>query len=460
MARLNGAGGQALAVRLAARDNVATLLTAVAAGAAVAVRDAASGTVLGDGARSVSDLPRGHKIALKAIAAGQPVVKYGLAIGRARVDIGAGDHVHVHNVESGLTAAPADHEAGRDRPLPVDKLGHAIVAILVAAGAAPAAARHMADALIEAHLRGVETHGVRRLAPYVARIAAGGVDARADPHLDRRGSLLLVDGRAGIGHHVAAVTADALVAVARETGVGCALIRNSSHFGFAGYYATRMAMAGTASVVVSNGQVLVGPEGAARALFSNNPVAVAAPLPDGTCFELDMATSVTSRARIVAAAERGERIPSGLAADADGHPTTDAAAAAAGILLPFGGAKGFAMLAALELLTGVLSGDVYADMVASKEDDAGAAEGTAHFMLAIELDSAGGDAVIRARAADLVRRIHELPMVDGHPSPRYPGERRWRLRGERLSAGVVPLTAAEEDGLVALAGRFGVSVTW
>ncbi|MDX1605191.1 MAG: Ldh family oxidoreductase [Candidatus Competibacterales bacterium] len=446
-----------LAVRLAATDNVATLLSPARAGTAVSVRETGSGDRLPDPVTATIDLAAGHKIALGAIPAGAAIVKYGLPIGRATADIAAGAHVHVHNTRSAMSPAALRTPGAVPRPhrVPVAAFRRVVQDCLEASAVPAAAARDMTDALTEAHLRGVETHGVRRLAPYLDRIRAGGVDPLAEPRIETQGPLLRVDGRAGIGHHVAGVAADHTAHAATESGLAAALVRNSSHFGFAGYYATRIAAWGMVALVVSNGQVLVGPEGARAALFSNNPFAIAAPLPDGTFFEFDMATSVTSRARLVQASERGDPIPEGLALDAAGHPTTDAAEAAAGILLPLAGAKGLPLIAALELLAGVLGGGPYADQVASKEDDPAAPEGTGHFLLAIDLDSALGSRAFAERLADLVHRIETLPMRPGAEPPRYPGARRWRLRAERMANGI-PLTSAETDQIKTLSRRLGI----
>lgn len=325
-----------------------------------------------------------------------------------------------------------------------------------ASGVAPAAAGALADHLTEAHLRGVITHGLRRLRPYLARLAVGGVDGQAAPVIETHGALLRIDGAAGIGHHVAQVAADGAISQARAHGVGVALVRNSNHFGFAGYYATRMAAAGMVGLVSSNGQVMVGPEGALAPLFSNDPLAIAAPCGGGRMFELDMALSVTSRQNILRAAREGRPIPPGMALDADGHETTDAAAALEGVLLAFGGPRGFALLSAIEVLTGVLGGGAYADQVASKEAAPGAPEGTSHFMLAIDLEAALGAATFEARMADLLARIEGLPVRPGAPKPRAPGTRRWALRAERLATGV-PLEPGDHADLAALCAELGVA---
>lgn len=443
-----------VAIVLSLDDDVGTVLAQTPAGTTIVFRDGASGDLRDETVVTGQTIPFGHKVARKDKSLGQRLIKYGQPIGVATEHISAGDHVHSHNLRSLLTPAPPV-----ETEPPVVKSAawlRGMIASCLQAAEVPEAIRNtMADALTEAHLRGIETHGLRRLKPYIERIALGGVDGAAAPRLVRRGAVLLVDGCNGIGHHVAAVAADAVSAVAREHGVGVALIRNSNHFGFAGYYATRIAAKGQVSLVTSNGQVCVAPTGAQRALFSNDPVAIAAPVGPDTYVELDMATSVTSRAKIAQAMEESGRISRGLATDEDGHPTEDAAAALKGSLLPFGGDKGFALLFAIEVLTGVLTGGAYADLVSSKEGAPDAPEGVAHFLMAIDLELTLGSDRFGRRLQDLIHRLETLPMKATAEPPRYPGRRRGELRRQRLRDGV-PLSRADFDRLAALAVELGV----
>ena len=174
-------------------------------------------------------------------------------------------------------------------------------------------------------------------------------------------------------------------------------------------------------------------------------------------FELDLATSVTSRANIVEAAKSGTLLPSGWAQDRDGKATRDPKAALEGSLLAFGGAKGFAFLLALEMMTGVLAGGAYADQVSSKEAAPNAPEGTAHMMIAIDLEKAIGRDDFSHRLRDLLQHLTALPMSEEAVPVRYPGERRWSLRRDRMRDGI-PLAAAELDDLLRLANELGVKV--
>lgn len=438
-------------------DNVATLPWGGRAGNAVRLR----GTAL-SGVQALtisSDIAPGHKVSLTDISKGAAVLKYGLPIGIARLDIPAGALVHVDNVSSRFSLPEKANGKVADTMAVIlsGALVKAVSAVLEAAGAAPEAAEDTARHLASAEERGVSTHGIRRLPALVTRLRAGGINGSASPLLQRHGALVSVDGLAGLGHHVARLATDSVIKTARETGVAVALVRNSSHFGYAGFYATLMARAGMVGIAVSNGQVLVGPPGACQAIFSNNPLALAAPIGSDGLFEFDMATSVTSRAHIAMAAETGAAIAPGIALDGHGRPTVDAADALAGILLPLGGEKGFGLIAALEVLTGVLPGGAYADQVVSKEAEPDHPEGTSHFLMAISPAVCGSEETFRERMSDLEQRVVNLPMAPGTAPARLPGSRRVALAKEAARAGL-PLSKAALEVLKKLTSEAGVQL--
>ena len=445
------------AILLQPDDDVAAVLETATAQAAVAVTLGTSGKTVGELALR-QEVPFGHKVAVRDIGKGKPVHRYGFPIGIATVDIKQGEHVHSHNMRSMLSPA-AKQQAKPPTLRPAQWVHELVKSSLHAVGASAESAQAMADAITEAHLRGVETHGLRRLRPYITRIRSGGVDGRSQPQMSGHNALISVDGRNGIGHHVATCAAKAASDAAGQFGIAIALVRNSNHFGFAGYYATLIAARKQLGIVTSNGQVCVAPEGAKKPLLSNNPFAIAAPLRNPDRFlELDLATSVTSRANIVEAARWGTVLPPGWAQDADGSPTRLPGAALEGSLLAFGGSKGFALLLALEALTGVLCGGAFADQVSSKEAAPNAPEGTAHTIIAIDLEAALGALAYSERLEGLVERLLALPRNAAPDAIRYPGERRWKLRSERLRHGI-PLSDAELVDALRLVKELGVAIT-
>ena len=300
------------AILLASNDDVAAALDTVESGGLITVVHNTSGEAVAELVARRA-IPFGHKIAVRDIANGHRVNRYGFPIGIATSEIKKGEHVHGHNMRSMLSPA-SKQEAEPSAMRPARWVHDVVKGCLQAVGAHSEGAEAMATAVTEAHLRGVETHGLRRLRPYVTRLRSGGVNAKARPQADQNQGLVRIDGGNGIGHHVAAFAANAASDAARQFGIAIALVKNSNHFGFAGYYATLIAGRKQLGIVTSNGQVCVAPGGSTKPLLSNNPIAIAAPTgqPD-SYLELDLATSVTSRANVVEAARSGRLLPDGWA---------------------------------------------------------------------------------------------------------------------------------------------------
>jgi len=441
---------------MTAEDDVGVLLADVQTGEVVVFELGATGEKLGS-VTARADIPFGHKIARADFPAGAKLSKYGQSFGQTKKDIYAGDHVHTHNLGSLGADKHGTEETEKKRTWPAAWLKDAIRMVAAAGGCSDSAAEHLADHITEAHLRGVETHGLGRLESYLSRIASGGMNGRATPVFKGNHGLLMVDGQNGVGHHVSVLAADAVVEAAAEYGVAVALVRNSNHFGFAGYYATRIAARGQVGLAGSNGQVCLAPPGGLRPIFSNNPLAVAAPIGKDAYMEFDMATSVVSRAKIAEAAAKGVPLPPGWAVDEAGRDTRDATAALQGSLLPFGGQKGFALVFALEVLIGVLSGGAYADLVSSKETAPDVPEKVSHFFLAVDLRHSLGAEPFVQRLQDLIRRVVDLPLGPGVAPLRYPGQRRWALRRERLRQGI-PLEDRHYQNLIELARMLDVKL--
>ena len=224
-------------------------------------------------------------------------------------------------------------------------------------------AADVAEILVAADRRGIPSHGTARLPNYLALVQAGVMDPAARPVAEvERAALVRYDARNGWGHHASRVALDRAVELARVAGSALVVLRNSNHYGIAGWYALRAAQAGMIGMSLTNSSPLVAPTRARQPLLGTNPIAIAAPAGRFGAFCLDMATSTIPRGRIEVAARRGESLPEGWAIDADGHPARTPEAALAGALLPLGGDeanagyKGYGLALAVDMLTGVLAG--------------------------------------------------------------------------------------------------------
>jgi LDH2 family malate/lactate/ureidoglycolate dehydrogenase len=187
------------------------------------------------------------------------------------------------------------------------------------------------------------------------------------------------------------------------------------------------------------------------AFYTNSPIALAAPT-RGAPVVIDLATSVSSRGNILLAKLLGKPIPEGWAVDAEGRPTTDAAAALLGSVLPMGGAKGYALIVALEVLNGVLTGGTYAPKVGSQTAKDGKPAGVPHFFIALDPAALIGRDRFLERMEDLVRSTRAARPANATQPILVPGDRRRAIEAERRKAGV-PLPEEVRAELRMLADR-------
>ena len=304
----------------------------------------------------------------------------------------------------------------------------------------------VARALVDAELAGQEGHGLRRLPSYSAQARAGKVDGFATPRAERlRPAVLAVDAAHGFAYPALELACAELPAMARAQGVALAGIRRSHHAGVAGLVVERLAHAGLVALLFANAPASIAPWGAARPLYGTDPIAFAAPLPDGHGaggpVVVDVSLSRAPRGRLMAAVQAGTPIPEGWALGPDGRPTTDPQTGMAGTMVPMGEAKGTALALMVELLAAGLTGARFADEASSLFDADGPPPGLGQLILAIDATALSADAVLRfARLAQTVMDI---------AGARLPGHRRHALRRELMAEGiaVAPGLLAELEAL-------------
>ncbi|MGQ7792596.1 Ldh family oxidoreductase [Faunimonas sp. B44] len=302
----------------------------------------------------------------------------------------------------------------------------------------PAAdARIVAQCLVRADLRGVDTHGLMRLPGYLDRLRRGLVNAR--PNLKPRRVMPAVahlDGEDGLGFVVATRAMAEAMAIAREMGIGMVSAKRSTHFGMAATYLLQAIEAGFIALVFTNASRAMPPWGGREALLGTSPFAAGAPGGEKGPFILDMAPSVAARGKIRRAIRLGEPIPIDYALDADGKPTTDPVKALAGVVLPMGGPKGSGLSMLMDILGGVISGAGFAGDVADQYKDYTRAQNVGHFFLAIKPDLFMSAEEYRQRMDVLVERVKAVPLAEGFEEILMPGEPEARQEQRRLGAGI------------------------
>lgn len=219
----------------------------------------------------------------------------------------------------------------------------------------------LTDSLIEANLRGVDTHGITRmLCVYVERIQKGVMSARSNLTTVReKASTALIDCHNSIGQVGAARAMQIAIEKARQTGVAFTAIAHSNHYGAAAYWAMMALSNGMIGFSSTNAPAVVAPTGGITAMFGTNPICIAIPADGELPVVLDMATTVVARGRINLHAKQNKPLEPGWAVDERGLPTTDPHAALKGLLAPLGGYKGYGIMLAVDFLCGVLTGSNY-----------------------------------------------------------------------------------------------------
>ncbi|HVS14548.1 MAG TPA: Ldh family oxidoreductase [Thermoanaerobaculia bacterium] len=341
--------------------------------------------------------------------------------------------------------------------VPADALRATVERAFAALGMPEADAAIVADALVEADLMGISSHGVSNYIQliYAPGLRSGSIAATPDVQVVRDGPCAaLIDGGSGMGHVVGHRAMRLAVDKAKTSGVGLLTVRNSRHYGAAGYYALLAAREGCIGISMTNADSLVLPTFGRDSRFGTNPIALAAPGGEEPMFLLDMATSTVPLGKIMLAARAGQSIPLGWAADRAGRPTTDPQAAFEAMrLLPLGGSyeqgshKGYGLAVLVDVLAGVLSDGI------ARGGSVGGAVG--HFFCAIDVEALRPLDEFRRGMDELLRTLRETPPVDPDQPVIYAGWKEHHARLDREANGI-PLHPKVLEYLHGLCAELGV----
>jgi delta1-piperideine-2-carboxylate reductase len=298
-------------------------------------------------------------------------------------------------------------------------------------GASAQVASVLAANCAAAQQDGAESHGVFRMAGYMATIASGWVDAAAVPRVeDLASGYVGVDAANGFAQPALAAARPLLVSKAREAGIAVLAIRNSHHFAALWPDVEPFADEGLIALSVVNSMTCVVPHGARRPVFGTNPIAFAAPCAGRQPLVFDMATSALAHGDVQIAAREGHPLPPGAGVDRDGHPTTDPRAVLdGGALLPFGGHKGSALSMMVELLAAGLTGGNFSFEFEWSRHPGAQTPWTGQLLIVIDPSRGAGNNFAQ-RAQALVARMEEAGVS------RLAGERRYLNRAQAQRSGI------------------------
>ena len=362
--------------------------------------------------------------------------------------------------------------AGAASVVRADALSDFCVQVFEQLGVTEADARITADVLVQANLRGIDSHGVARLARYVNGLRDGVMLACPEEKvITETPTTITVDAGAGLGQPVSYRAMKTAIDKAREYGSGFATVRNSNHYGIAGYYAMMALEEDMIGISTTNAAVLVVPTFGRNAMYGTNPIALAVPAGKEQPFVMDMATSTVPRGKLEVYNRQEKALPSGWATDERGLPTDDAgrvldnfAKLAGGGLLPLGGAgeelsgyKGYGMGLMVELLSAVLPGAAFLTAVYPK-DGAGKPlpANLGHFFGAWRLDAFRPAQEFKDDMDRFVQELKGGSLAEGATRIYVHGEKEFEEAERRASQGI-PLEPKVEASLKTIAADFGIA---
>ncbi len=303
-----------------------------------------------------------------------------------------------------------------------------VIEVLTSLGVEREDAEIVADNLVMADLRGIESHGVQRLKRYVDGIRSGGIKLGKKGKVVHEGpSYALIDGEEGLGQVVAHRAMKLAIEKAKKTGIGVVVVRNSNHYGIAGYYAKMAAEEGMIGISMTNSRPLVAPTWGRERVLGTNPISLAAPTEEGI-FLLDMATSVVPMGKIEVYRRKGKELPEGWGINSEGKiAERPEEIFEGGALLPLGGLgeilgghKGYGLSLMVDILSGILSGGTWSKHVKNTSEQN---SNVCHFFMAIDVQRFIPLEDFKRKMSEMLSEIKKTKLL--------PGAKRIWVHGEK-----------------------------
>ena len=286
-----------------------------------------------------------------------------------------------------------------------------------------------AEVLAETDAYGTHSHGTKNLHNYIKKCRAGGADLHAEPEIIvDRPAFAIMDAHNALGMIPSYLAMELACEKAKQTGIALVTVKNSCHFGAAGYYANMAAKRGMIGLAFSNVDPNMTAPGARGMLLGNNPLAYAAPLQNEPSVFLDIAMSNVASLKVFQARKDGKQVPDTWIVDKDGLPTTDPSHyPEEGAMQPMAAHKGYGLSILVELLTGALSGGGMSMMgdIVSWVVDLKAPNNVCHTFIAVDASQFVGEDVLAERTQGMQNRLHEAPKAKGSTRIYTPGEIEW-----------------------------------
>ena len=309
------------------------------------------------------------------------------------------------------------------------------------------------DILLESDRRGIESHGCNRFKPvYIDRINAGIQQPVTNFEIIKETpTTAVVDGHHGMGQVIGYKAMSMAIAKAKEYGMGMVVVRNSCHYGIAGYYSTMATKAGCIGMTGTNARPSVAPTFGVEGMFGTNPLTIGIPTDEDFDFNIDCASSITQNGKVEYYERIGEDVHPGTIIDIDGNPVegdagvalkkirngTAALTTLGGIGEDLGGYKGFGYAMVVELLSSVLQDGWYGKALDGKDENGNIRPyHLGHFFIAIDTEHFLGEDVCRKKSGDIIRSVRASKKQPGQDRIYTAGEKEWDVWQSRKDSGV------------------------
>ncbi len=342
--------------------------------------------------------------------------------------------------------------------------------VFMGLGVPPEEARICSDVLITADKRGIDSHGVNRLKPiYYDRIRQGIQHPVTDFEIIKEGpTTAVIDGHDGMGHVIGRRAMEMAIEKAKKYGMGMTAVRNSTHYGIAGYYTLMAAKENMIGVTGTNARPSIAPTFGIENMLGTNPLVFGIPTDEDFPFCIDCATSITQRGKIEVYAREGKPLPEGWVIRRDGSAGTDsevtlqelidgtaALAPLGGIGEELGGFKGYGYATVVEILSAALQGGSFLKMLTGFRDGKRVPYRLGHFFMAVDISSFIEPEEFKKTAGEILRELRASAKMPGHDRILTAGEKEhdaWLFRRDKG----VPVNESLMSEIIAMRDELGL----
>lgn len=332
-------------------------------------------------------------------------------------------------------------------------------------------AKICADVLLESDKRGIESHGVNRFKPiYIDRINIGIQNPETNFEIIREtATTAVIDGHDGMGQVIGFKAMTMAIEKAKKYGMGMVAVRNSCHYGIAGYYTTMASKAGMIGITGTNARPSIAPTFGVENMLGTNPLTIGFPTDEPFDFNIDCATSITQRGKLEYYARIGKDTPNGMVIGQDGKPKTDtpqilkdlntgeaALAPLGGIGEELGGYKGYGYATVIEVLSAALQQGSFLSALTGMKDGKPVPYHLGHFFIAIDTNAFMGLDEFKKTAGDIMRELRASKKAPGEDRIFTAGEKEYEVWLERKDSGV-PINEAVQQEFIKVRDTLGLA---